>query len=479
MAASVLVVGLTPLVTGQRRAPVGDHAGIELYTREALALRQRVGSYSRFAFHHPGPAFFYLAAPLYRASGERYAGIEASSALLAAAALVAMLAWAGLGGGAAGVWAAALALALAIATRGAGAWASPWNPNVAAAAFGGCLFGLARVAAGGGSALPWAVAFGSLAVQSHLGCAPVVAGLGLLAVAVALRRGGVGRRTWAASALVAVVFWALPVADGFGPGHGNLGDLWAFASDAHEGHGLIEAATAVAKAFAFGVPGAAGLLAAAAAAAAIAAGRRGALMPAWLARFALVGVVLATLAATRAAGPLYGYLLRWVGLLGVGALAAVTHMLLLAAGERWRPVGNVRMWLHAAALAWLAALGLVAAWRGLTAAEDRIEGESEPVLRIADALTARLKEHGIRWPLFVVTDPTSRPVALGVLLELDKRGVDFGVKPFNVIRFPPAWQTARQDATVAFGRQPGAGEMLVREGAYRVVLLSEPAVTRP
>jgi hypothetical protein len=37
----------------------GDYAALELYTRLAAQGRQLLGPYSRFGFHHPGPAYFY------------------------------------------------------------------------------------------------------------------------------------------------------------------------------------------------------------------------------------------------------------------------------------------------------------------------------------------------------------------------------------------------------------------------------------
>ena len=49
----------------------GDAAALEFGTWHAARGHQLLGAYSRFGWNHPGPAFFYLAAPLYEALGER------------------------------------------------------------------------------------------------------------------------------------------------------------------------------------------------------------------------------------------------------------------------------------------------------------------------------------------------------------------------------------------------------------------------
>ena len=489
--APLLVSGIATQWSSGTRYPVGDHAGIELYTREALAGRQLVGAPSRLGFHHPGPAFFYAAAPLYWARGERYIGIQATAGLLGVAGMLAMLGCAFRGGGAMATWAAALPLSVICWARGAQALLSSWNPNVATLAFGACLFALARLAAGAPRALPLAVAAGSLAIQSHLGCAPTLIALGALATAFfawpALReRSGLppaeptGPGELVASVILGAVLWALPAVDALAPGHGNLGALAEFVAESHESHSLGEAAAAVARQFAafaaesWAVPAAAGL-ALAALWAVPAARRRGAHTTQALSSLCVAGAALATLSATHAAGPLYPYLIRWVSMLGVGAGAAALHVGLLVASERWRPEPRTRRTLERAALVALAALALLSSWGAAPEDpddENRPGEQSARVARMADSLQARLREYGIRRPLVVVPDPSARGLAIAVLLELDKRSVAFAVRPFSVIRFPPTWRPRGEDAILLFrwgrrGSEP-KDEVLVRDGPYRV-----------
>src|SRR6516164_9762469 len=58
-----------PVVTSE------DIAVTELYTDLASHGRLLLGPYSRFGWHHPGPVYFYLQAPLYAASNRAGASL--------------------------------------------------------------------------------------------------------------------------------------------------------------------------------------------------------------------------------------------------------------------------------------------------------------------------------------------------------------------------------------------------------------------
>jgi hypothetical protein len=81
----LLVVVVSPLLVLLFRASSGpfpdvvvadDPAVIELYTLRATKYEQLLGPYSRFGFHHPGPAMFYILAPFYALSGHRHVGLN-------------------------------------------------------------------------------------------------------------------------------------------------------------------------------------------------------------------------------------------------------------------------------------------------------------------------------------------------------------------------------------------------------------------
>src|SRR5258708_38471524 len=73
-------VALVPGIAASPQAPPffphGDHAVLEIYTRLAASGDQRLGPYSRFHFHHPGPALFYLSLPVHEAAGRSHEGLK-------------------------------------------------------------------------------------------------------------------------------------------------------------------------------------------------------------------------------------------------------------------------------------------------------------------------------------------------------------------------------------------------------------------
>ena len=96
----------------------GDYAALELYTRLAAQGRQLLGPYSRFGFHHPGPAYFYASVPLYVLTGERFAGILLTAALVHVVSIAFILRRLGRDGGMPALVAGALMLALFLSWRG-------------------------------------------------------------------------------------------------------------------------------------------------------------------------------------------------------------------------------------------------------------------------------------------------------------------------------------------------------------------------
>src|SRR5262249_36300232 len=69
---AVVVFGAVVLASqlGRPYTSSGDTAFIELGVRQAIRHGNAIGVYSRYGWHHPGPALFYLLAPLYALSGE-------------------------------------------------------------------------------------------------------------------------------------------------------------------------------------------------------------------------------------------------------------------------------------------------------------------------------------------------------------------------------------------------------------------------
>ena len=90
IASAVLLLVLAALALS-RMAPsvatIGDIGVTELYVELASHARLLVGPYSRFHWHHPGPLYFYLQAPLYVATGRTGAAVYAGAWAINLAAL--------------------------------------------------------------------------------------------------------------------------------------------------------------------------------------------------------------------------------------------------------------------------------------------------------------------------------------------------------------------------------------------------------
>jgi len=478
----------------------GDYAALELYTRLAAQGKQLLGPYSRFGFHHPGPAYFYACVPLYLLTGGRFAGILLTAGLLNAACIVLVLWRVGRDGGTAALLASALVLARFISWRSPSWLFSAWNPNVAVLPFGVALVSFAAVGAGGTGALPLAALAASFAAQTHLGCLPaslaVAGAAGLLLVPRVRALAGLPPRPRLArgglvvTALVLAVLWAPPVLEQLSPEGGNLAHIVGFSTYFGESHPAREALAAAGAAIVGWVVAAgpsasmAGLaLVVVALAVAHAGARLGrAPFPAALSLVTFAGVGAAILSAARVTGPLLPYLLRWMAVLAVGtaaALAAGTAPLLRPAlARRPRLAGTVAL----IALALMTGRNLALAQAALQAPAPVAE-DSQSAARLAAAISPAVRAASRR-PLVEVTAHTDRDLVLGVLLALDKSGTPFAVRPFGPFRLGGRFAPdGAEDARLVLGpedphlaAEPGV-RLLGREAGLFAYLVPRDAVT--
>src|SRR4051812_25528163 len=91
LAGMALLAMVNTAASSRRAFPIGDLALIESYTLMATQRTIVVGPYSRYGWHHPGPLYFYVAAPFYALARFKTSGlhvavqyINASSLLIAA-----------------------------------------------------------------------------------------------------------------------------------------------------------------------------------------------------------------------------------------------------------------------------------------------------------------------------------------------------------------------------------------------------------
>jgi hypothetical protein len=182
--AVAVVVGVVKVVStyGQTYYHYGDQAVLGLRVIEAAHFDGQLGPYSRFGWSHPGPALFYLLAPVYRLSGNDPRALIAGSLLVNGACLVAAVA---VVRRFAGEWSArwsvavlgVIALALGVAF-----FETFWNPNLEAAPVLLAMALAAAAVAGSGLSVVWLGVVGSYVVQTDVGTTLIVAVLALVAV---------------------------------------------------------------------------------------------------------------------------------------------------------------------------------------------------------------------------------------------------------------------------------------------------------
>ncbi len=481
--------------------PHGDHAVLEIYTRLAASGDQRLGPYSRFHFHHPGPALFYLSLPVYELAGESHEGLKLAALLLNALSVTGLLWAARRLGGLAAYLATALGLAPFVAWWWPAGFFSNWNPTIAVLPFGLGLLAWGAVAAGRPAFLPVAVLASSFAVQAHVGCTPVTAAVAATALAVAtipslsralrvpLPAPGAWLRPLVIAAVVLAALWALPLAEQLDPEGGNLGRILEVARQRPHRHpSLPEAAQALAENAAAFLMGAAGspetsrwlfpLLVVALVAS---------LGLAWRARSAagvalplvtLVGMAAAVYSTTRIPGWAQPYLVGWMSMLGLAAFVG-SAVGLGASPLLQRPA--------VARLSAAAALGITLALSALGLRDVRAQLRQPPdppgplsewIRHLAESAAPALRASGGRRTLVEVERFVPRAVAVGLILGLDKAGVSMAVSPFGPFRFEGRLAPdGTEDATLRVGAessgwtdQKGA-RMLASEGGVFLYLL--------
>jgi hypothetical protein len=499
----VVVLLARQLVAGLPEIAVGsDPAVIELATLDAARGRQLLGPYSRFGFHHPGPAMFYVLLPGYLLGGRTHGG------LLLGALLVNLLALASIAVAASRLGERRLSVAvlvlvpLLVLRIGPAGLSSAWNPNLVVPAFVLTVVGAVAVAAGERALLPVLVAAGSFAAQSHLGLvAPVATVFAVTAAArlvTRLRRAldhspDRPRSHWptALAVAVAVVIWA-PVAieQLSADGPGNVSRIVAFVTQPRTPQPLgavvttyggaagswLTAALAPTEGGTTAVVLGLALALVQPAVLALAVRRRRWLLVAVSALgLALVPVALVSLRAV--AGPLHEYLTRWIAGLGlvhgVAMTAALLPCRLDGAGDATRTRGPV-LALAVAVAVLVAGVSLVR----VTAYPSWREQAASPVFaRIGRANTAA-GACAAEGPVHVwVGGGTSWELAAGIVLRLAKDGRAVSVDPEWAFMFGSRRAGAVEGARLLVceaGPTCVAGETVWQEEGARVAVLPNP-----
>jgi hypothetical protein len=443
--------------------PVSDYAKIELYTRLASEGAQRVGTESRFHFHHPGPSFFYFAVPFYRLLGQRSEGLGLAALAWNLLALIVMVRCAGRLAPPAGPFLMLAVMAWYIHSRGLCWLLSSWNPNTALFPFGVALLASAILATGEGWALALWVLSASAAVQSHIVWALPVGmsgAAGLLlgcwprarrALGVPSAGPGPGRAALFAALVAAALMWALPVYDEFSSEYRNFHRILAGNPSRPEARPWPEVASAVVRGL---LPTQIGLheepspsvppepkpttpealaslllIGALVLGGALAARRRSALAAlAWV-----LGLMAVFLAAAEAAARAPRLAARAAGPLGALVLLLVSALLLADNLRPWRVAGPPPR----------------------SASSDQVE-------HLATQIRQQLPLRTPTWVLVRVSPEAEPGIALGLILALDKAKLRLRVEPFGSCRLVGHF-TPRGDETseLLIGELAASGAVLL------------------
>jgi hypothetical protein len=428
----------------------GDGAVLELRTLHAAHGRELLGPYSRFQWSHPGPAFFYLALPTYQLFHQRGPALNLFVLIANFAAATALVMTARRLRGE--LFGLAVAVLLAVyETIGAPFRLSgEWNPMTPILPLALLVFLCVRLGSGEVLVLP-AVAFvASATVQTHVGFTPAALYLVATGALFCFRElfvvgggglAGLDRRRLAialgATAIVAILLWALPLHEDLSRPVGNLHLLRVFFSSPHPTEHSWRVAIDVvsgqlaifplALCHAFGRTSMeadmtarhllAGGQAAAVAAALVIAWRRRDQPAALLSAMALGMFVVATYAVHEIRGEIFGHLIAWISVLGFIAWAAVATALVPSAAAAPR--------LQIAVLA----VGLPLVALALHAGGDKpmVRERDVPLeMLAADAETA-LRRARIEHLRLEIPAHDEWPRAAGLIVTLAKHGFDVTV----------------------------------------------------
>jgi hypothetical protein len=212
-----LVVTLISLI-GAHWHPSGDTA-LEVLRIRNVGSRHTplTGVQSRFGWDHPGPAMFWLLAPFHWMLGDT--GILFGVGVINGAALVATVLLAWRRGGAPLTVIVGIGALLLERAFGSNLLIDPWNPWLAAVPFLAFVMFAWSIAERDYGMAPWAVGVGSFLVQTHVGYAPVVLGIGAIAIVLAFfgPRVDSPEHAWTltrgviVAAIVGVVVWLPPI----------------------------------------------------------------------------------------------------------------------------------------------------------------------------------------------------------------------------------------------------------------------------
>jgi hypothetical protein len=225
-----LVLALVSLV-GTHWHPSSDDALEVLRVRDVGGRHTPLtGVQSRFGWDHPGPLMFWTLAPFNWVFGTT--GVLFGVGIVNGAAAVGALLVARRRGGMLLLVIVAIGTLLVMRAISTNLLIDPWNPWFAVMSFLFYALLAWSIAERDYVALPWAVGVGSFLMQTHVGYAPLVLGLGAVISVLAFvgphdeaRSGMTLRRASIVAVIVGVALWLAPILQQLTGHPGNIGEI--------------------------------------------------------------------------------------------------------------------------------------------------------------------------------------------------------------------------------------------------------------
>ena len=495
---AMLALAITVQTTSwERRFPIGDHALIESYAFLATQGKVLVGPYSRFGWHHPGPLFFWLAAPFYALSKYHTGGL-AATLLLINVASVAVITWTARRFASPHLLVALLFGVMAFVWRIGWIYFNLWNPYVPLLPAMALATVCGGVAAGQIRLLPLAVVFASFAAQTHVGLLPYAAGLTAIAIALCLVSTRGERHEWLdlrtrrilnLSAWLLVLLWIGPFAEQLSGHPGNLTQLWRFFAGDHQRPTFPAAYIAWADNIAalldldlrltnnHFVPSPASwplvwapvqtLLLIPAALWLRSTGRR---FDAAFAAIVFAAMAISLWSVTRVVGGITQYGIVWISAVGVLSLAvlASTGLLLVAAKTRLARLVPAQTAVIIAGVI-LAVLG-IKTWRAFSGYGEPAQlGRREKQAQdLYEGVRTFVRDAQVRKPLLRMSGDTWSPAA-AIAFQFQLTGQDFAVEPGALAVFTRAFAPdGTEDVEITLATRPRHDDLRARPGNVQV-----------